>query len=98
MKTVQQFEKEHAGSVGNPYFHDRRNYSTPTLNLIWVGITPKGRISRHFHQMMFYKGKKYPTKKSVYAAAPDHSPLAYGYKLPRGYSWSEPLIQHDFWR
>lgn len=98
MKTLTQFEKEIGKSLINPYFHDKHNYKKNSITFIWLVVTPSGRISKSkFQQYRIYEGEKYKTISDAIAHAKTIDPSFYWGRLPKGYRWTEILIQHDFW-
>lgn len=99
-KTTEQYGKETGRKTPNVYWHDLHNHVYGTLTLIWYGITPKGKTSRHFHQAIIYQRGAFLklTEAELYEEIVKRDPITEKYRLPKRYQWSEPLIQHNFLR
>jgi len=98
IETLSEYEKRTGRKTRSPYYFDHHYHKYGTITIIWLGVSPTGRTSKHWHQSIVYKkGSRAELSNSeIIRQAVELTPEKWGYKLPKGYSWSNPLIQHNF--
>lgn len=96
MKTVKQYEQETKTNVPNYYLYND-DYVTPSLQVISVPLTPTGRVSSKRPHIVIIRKRGMYKDMDLEQAFEAADSLYSKDRLPKGYQWSETLIQHNFW-
>lgn len=96
MKTIKEFERETGLEVPNYYLYNGDN-GFGSIRIVSVPLTPLGKISKKRPHIAIMRRKGLYADLTLQEAFQEADKLFSKDKLPKGYSWTETLLQFDFW-